>query len=82
MALGDVLDDGQAQPRAADRAASARVHAVEALGQARQVRLGDAFAAVDHLHTHGLATVGGSRAHQHGLARTAIFERVAEQVVE
>ena len=37
MAVDDVLDDGEAQPGAADRARAARVHPVEPLGQPRQV---------------------------------------------
>src|SRR5882724_8006465 len=48
MALQGVLDDGEAQPRAALPAGTARVHAIESLGQAGNMFRRDADAAVDH----------------------------------
>src|SRR5690606_18549151 len=55
----DVLDDRQAQAGAAGFAGTAGGYAVEALGDARQVRGGDAVAAVAH-RQHG-AAVGAAR---------------------
>ena len=48
VGLGDVLDDGQPEARAAQLAAARLVHAVEALEEARQVLGGDAAALVAH----------------------------------
>ena len=42
MAAQHVLDDGEAEPGAAEPACRARFDAVEPLGEARQVLLGDA----------------------------------------
>ena len=47
MAGDDVLDDGEAQAGTAEGAAARLVHAVEPLGQARQVLLGDTLPLVD-----------------------------------
>src|ERR1700731_2023792 len=46
--LQRMLDDGEAQPRAALAAGAARVHAVESLRQARNMFRRNADAAVDH----------------------------------
>ena len=46
MILRGVLDDGQAEPRAADGLGMAFIHAVEALENAALVRVGDAYAGV------------------------------------
>ena len=48
MAADDVLGDGQSQPGAAGGTGAARIHPVEALGQARQVFPRDAWPGVDH----------------------------------
>ena len=73
MALQHVLDDGQAQAGAAGVARAAAVHAVKALGDARQVLGGDARPAVSHgqaraaarqrLPLHLDAPAGGRVAH-------------------
>src|SRR5688572_11187057 len=47
VAQRDMLGDGEAEPGAADRAAAARVDAVEALGEAGQMLGRDALALVD-----------------------------------
>src|SRR3546814_7134802 len=46
MPFHDMLDDGEAQPRAAHRPAAPRIDAVEAFGEARQVIGADAFALI------------------------------------
>src|SRR5512145_807038 len=48
VGLHEVLHDGEAEARAAGVAAAPLVHAVEALAEARQVRLGHADARVGH----------------------------------
>src|SRR5688572_16061435 len=48
MTQHDMLDDGEAEAGAADRAATARIDAVETLGEAGNMVGGDAFAFVDH----------------------------------
>ena len=47
VAQHDMLDDGEAEAGAADRAAAARIDAVEALGEARDMVGRDALALVD-----------------------------------
>ena len=46
MAVDDVLDDGEAEPRAAKLARAGGVDAIEALSEARQMVGGDAVALV------------------------------------
>ena len=48
VAIDDVLDDGKAEARAAGAAATALFHAVEALGQARDVLARNARAIIGH----------------------------------
>src|SRR3546814_13580912 len=47
MPLGDVLDDREAQPGAAERAAAARINAVEAFGKPGQMPGGETVAPID-----------------------------------
>ena len=53
MAIEDVLDDGEPEPRAALLAARGDVDAVEALGEPRQMLGRNAGSLVDHVTTRG-----------------------------
>src|SRR3546814_107501 len=73
--LQDVLDDRQAQAGAAGLARAAGGHAVEAFGDPRQVRGGDAVAAVAHRKDR--AAIGAARKDDRDIAAG---RRVAHRV--
>ena len=81
VAVDDMLDDGQAQPGAANGAAAMGVDTVEALGQARDMQRVDPFALIDDIdndhramhRAHALLPTDGKR---HGLAAPPVFQRI------
>src|SRR3546814_21105392 len=76
--LQDVLDDRQAQAGAAGLARAAGGHAVEAVGDPRQVRGGDAVAAVAHRKDR--AAIGAARKDdRHITAGRRVAHRVGPQ---
>ena len=58
MAVDDVLDDRQPQPRAAHRARPPAIHPVETLGQPRQMLGGDAVPIIADRERHAPARAG------------------------
>ncbi len=64
MVADDVLDDGQTEPGAAQRARARRVDAVEALGQPRQMLARDALPVVPDRDRHAPAALARPRAGQ------------------
>src|SRR5690606_38151851 len=75
VGLEDLLDDAEAQPRATAFARPIRVYAVEALEDAVEVFLGDAFAGVHDLHAHLVDAAAQAQAH-------GAFVRVGDGVVD
>src|SRR3546814_6576286 len=63
MPLGDVLDDREAQPGAAERAAAARIDAVEAFGKPGQMLGRDAVAPIDD-RQRDVAGIAGLESHR------------------
>src|SRR5690606_26505193 len=76
-----VLDDGQAQAGTAALARAAGRDAVEAFGQARQVRGGNAVAAVAH-REYSAAVVAARQAQFDAAAGRGVTHRIADQVGE
>src|SRR6185436_9469108 len=76
-----MLDDGEAEPGAADLAAAAGIDPVEALGQPRDMLGGDALAPVDHAEADQLRPAILEPDPDRRL-RAAIFERVDDQIGE
>ena len=81
MPLDDVLDDGEAEAGAADRAAAPRIDAVESLGQPRDVLGRDAVAFVADRQPHHAVGIA-PQLDRDGRARAAVFHRVADQIVQ
>src|SRR5438045_8933966 len=86
MAVEDVLDDGQTQPRSALLAARRYAHAVEALGEAGQMLGGDAGPIVRHGGDEsGRAPAAGRLARHADLdapAWLAVLDGVLHQILE
>ena len=78
MAQQHMLDDGQTQPGAAGVGIAAGVDAVEALGQARQVLVVDAYARV--LHAQVSACAVSPPANVHAAAVGGVFDRIEYQI--
>ena len=76
-----MLDDREAQARAADRAAASRIDAVESLGQPRDMLRRDAVAFVaDRQADHAVGIA--PQLDRDRRARAAVFHRVADQIVQ
>ena len=75
-----VLDDGKAQPRAADLLAAALVHPVKPLKNAVQTVLGDADARILHLQD-GFAAALPHR-YLYGAAPVVVFDGVVAKVID
>ena len=81
MALDDVLDDRQAEPRAARIAAARGVDAIKALGQPRNVVGGDAVAMISH-HEQGARSFAPHRYIDQAMLRVAaITQGIADEIV-
>src|SRR3546814_2079909 len=74
-----MLDDGEPEPGAADRAAARLVDAVEALGQARDMLGRDAVALVADRQADAVALARQFDGHRR--AGAAVFHRVRDDVV-
>ena len=72
MAVDDVLDDGEAEPGAAQLARAGGIDAVEALGQARQMLARDAVAVVAHRDGDAAARSPAARGDRPTAARDSI----------
>src|SRR3546814_17613971 len=81
MPRGDVLDDREAQPGAAERAAAARIDAVEAFGKPGQMLGRDAVAPIDD-RQRDVAGIAGLESHRDRGAGAPVFHRIADEVVE
>ena len=82
MGLGDVLDDGETQPGAAELPGARLVHAVEPLGEPRQVLFRDAAAGVRHGQGRpGSAVAVGARLEARLHPHLAVLGRVLDGVV-
>src|SRR3954469_22179889 len=81
VAEHDMLDDGEAEAGAADRAAAPRIDPVEALGQAGDMGGGNAFALVDHADPEqiGRPVLKPNADRRPG---SAVSERVDHEVVQ
>src|SRR3546814_1421555 len=79
MPLGDVLDDREAQPGAAERAAAARIDAVEAFGKPGQMLGRDAVAPIDD-RQRDVAGIAGFESHRDRGAGAPVFHRFADEV--
>src|SRR3546814_8067904 len=75
MPLGDVLDDREAQPGAAERAAAARIDAVEAFGKPGQMLGRDAVAPIDDRQRDvaGIAGLESHRSEEHTSALQSLM---------
>src|SRR5437016_6970987 len=84
VAVEDVFHERKSEPGTALGPALRHIHAIETLGEARQVLGGDAGAVVAHRDQRLAAarTLGGREVDAHTLARSAVFERVLDQVLE
>src|SRR3569623_3436442 len=85
MAIEHVLDQREAQARAALRAADRDVDAVEALGQTRQMLGRDTGAEIAHGDARFRRTGAGLAARTRDIAalsRGAVFQRVLDQILE
>src|SRR3546814_16685175 len=71
--LGDVLDDREAQPGAAERAAAARIDAVEAFGKPGQMLGRDAVAPIDD-RQRDVAGIAGLESHRDRGAGAPVFQ--------
>src|SRR6267143_1325294 len=80
VARDGVLDDGQAEARAAGFARAAAVDAVEALGEPRQMLRRDAGAGVLHREGGAVGSLAPGEAHLAAVRRVA--DGIADQVAE
>src|ERR1700733_11062430 len=78
MPVEDVLDDGQAQPGAAQLPRSGVVDAIETFGQARQMLAWDALSLIAHGDPRKPAA-GTIRRNPHRALRLPVFDRIVDQ---
>src|SRR5438105_4787087 len=88
MAVDDMLDDGEAKPRAAGAARAAAVHAVETFGEAGDVLGRNAGAVVldgdEHARAARQARAAGAAGdgEAHGAALATVAQGVLKEVAE
>src|SRR6476469_6672914 len=80
VSLDDMLDDREAEPGAAERAAAARIDPVEALGDSRDMLGGDAVALVAHAEMDHVAFAPQPDANRR--SPPAVAKRVHHQIVD